>query len=114
MRDSGFPSADAQDDFQRARRRQVMSQLELRRKLIEFDRANKELEQARLDIAAEKKHTEELLTNILPVSIADELKKNGKVQPNYVASATILFADFKGFTLLAERMEPVALVGLLA
>jgi len=26
-RDSGFPSADAQDDFQRARRRQVMSQL---------------------------------------------------------------------------------------
>jgi hypothetical protein len=27
MRDTGFPSADAQDDFQRARRRQVMSQL---------------------------------------------------------------------------------------
>ena len=27
VRDSGFPSADAQDDFQRARRRQVMSQL---------------------------------------------------------------------------------------
>ena len=93
--------------------RQVMSQLELRRKLIEFDRANKELEQARLEIAAEKKHTEELLINILPASIADELKKNGKVQPNYVASATILFADFKGFTLLAERMEPVSLVGLL-
>ena len=93
--------------------RQVMSQLELRRRLIEFDRANRELEQARLDIAAEKKHTDELLINILPVSIADELKKNGRVQPNYVASATILFADFKGFTLLAERMEPVALVGLL-
>ncbi len=93
--------------------RQVMSQLEMRRRLIEFDKANTELEQARLDIAAEKKHTEELLINILPVSIADELKKNGKVQPNYVASATILFADFKGFTLLAERMEPVALVGLL-
>jgi adenylate cyclase len=30
-----------------------------------------------------------------------------------VPSATILFADFKGFTLLAERMEPAALVGLL-
>src|SRR5689334_8852252 len=26
-RDTGFPGADAQDDFQRARRRQVMSQL---------------------------------------------------------------------------------------
>jgi adenylate cyclase len=35
------------------------------------------------------------------------------VQPKYVPSATILFADFKGFTLLAEKMEPVALIGLL-
>jgi class 3 adenylate cyclase len=93
--------------------RQVMAQLELRRKLIEFDQTIKELNQARSDIAAEKQRTEELLVNILPVSIAEELKKNGRVQPKYVPSATILFADFKGFTLLAERMEPVALVGLL-
>jgi adenylate cyclase len=93
--------------------RQVMTQLELRRRLIEFDRAMKELDQAHTDLAAEKARTEELLVNILPVSIAEELKKNGKVQPKYELSATILFADFKGFTLLAERMEPVALVGLL-
>ncbi len=92
---------------------QVMTQLELRRKLIEFDRANKDLDQARKDIAAEKLRTEELLINILPVSIAEELKKDGKVQPKYSPSATILFADFKGFTLLAERIEPVALIGLL-
>lgn len=93
--------------------RQVMTQLELRRKLIELDRANKDLDQVRKDITAEKMRTEELLINILPVSIADELKKDGKVQPKYVPSATILFADFKGFTLLAERIEPVALIGLL-
>jgi class 3 adenylate cyclase len=93
--------------------RQVMTQLELRRKLLEFDHTIKELDQARSDIAAEKQRTEELLVNILPVAIAEELKTKGKVQPRYVPSATILFADFKGFTLLAERMEPVALVGLL-
>jgi adenylate cyclase len=93
--------------------RQVMSQLELRRQLIEFDRSMKELDQAHTDLAAEKARTEELLVNILPVSIAEELKKSGKVQPKYEPSATILFADFKGFTLLAERMEPVALIGLL-
>lgn len=93
--------------------RQVMTLLELRRKLLELDQAITQLDHTRADIAAEKARTDELLLNILPASIADELKRNGKVQPKYVPSATILFADFKGFTLLAERMEPAALVGLL-
>src|ERR1051326_6144584 len=93
--------------------RQVMTQLELRRKLIELDQAVKELDQAHIELVAEKARTEELLGNILPVSVAQELKKSGKVEPKYEQSATILFADFKGFTLLAERMEPVALIGLL-
>jgi class 3 adenylate cyclase len=92
---------------------QVMTQLELRRKLIEFDHTVKELDRVNTDLVAAKARTEELLVNILPVSVADELKKSGKVQPKYEPSATILFADFKGFTLLAERMEPVALIGLL-
>ena len=93
--------------------RQVMAQLELRRQLIEFDQQVKEVDRAHKDLVAAKARTEELLANILPASIAEELKNNGKVQPKYEPSATILFADFKGFTLLAERMEPVALIGLL-
>jgi adenylate cyclase len=93
--------------------RQVMTQLELRRRLIEYNQVIKELDQARREAAAEKARAEELLDNILPASVADELKKNGRVQPRYTRSATILFADFQGFTLLAERAEPVALVGLL-
>ena len=92
---------------------QVMTQLELRRKLIEFDQTVKQLDRAHTDLVTEKARTEELLVNILPVSVAEELKKSGKVHPKYEPSATILFADFKGFTLLAERMEPVALIGLL-
>ena len=92
---------------------QVMTQLELRRRLIELDQVNKELIEARVDIATEKARTEELLLNILPVAIAEELKKAGKVQPKYVPSATMLFADFKDFTLLTERSEPNALIGLL-
>ena len=93
--------------------RQVMTQIELRRKLIELDVIVKELNQTKSEIAAEKARTEELLVNILPASIAEELRRNGKVEPKYVPSTSILFADFKGFTLLAERTEPVALIGLL-
>jgi class 3 adenylate cyclase len=87
--------------------RQVLTQLELRRKLIEYDRTINELHEARIEAA------EGLLENVLPAAIADELKQNGKVRPKYTRSATILFADFQGFTVLAERTEPVALLALL-
>jgi adenylate cyclase len=93
--------------------RQVLTLLELRRRLIEHRRVIAELDQARAEAAAEKAGAEKLLANILPPSIADELKRNGKVLPKYANSATILFTDFKGFTLLAERAEPAALIGLL-
>jgi adenylate cyclase len=92
---------------------QVISQLELRRRLIENQQMIKELDQARAETAGEKARAEELLANFLPPRVADELKRNGKVQPKYHPAATILFTDFKGFTLLAERMEPGALIGLL-
>ncbi|MDN3722001.1 adenylate/guanylate cyclase domain-containing protein [Roseibium salinum] len=91
----------------------MLTQLELRRKLIEFDTAVRELDEARTEVVAEKRRTDELLANILPAAIADELKRSGKVQPKYASSATILFADFKNFSLLAERVEPAALVGTL-
>ena len=93
--------------------RQVLTLLELRRRLIEHDRTVRHLDQARIEVAAEKARAEELLDNLLPAAIAAELKKSGKVQPKYTCSATVLFADFQGFTLLAERAEPAALIGLL-
>jgi adenylate cyclase len=92
---------------------QVLTQLELRRKLIEHEQTIKELGQARIEVAREKAHAEELLRNLLPRPIADEFKKSGKVQPKYARSATILFADFQGFTILAEQAEPAVLVELL-
>src|SRR5258708_28052627 len=84
---------------------QVMTQLELRRKLIEFDQTVKELDRAHTDLVAEKARTQERLVNILPVSVAEELKKSGKVHPQYEPPATILFASFQGFTLLPEHIK---------
>jgi adenylate cyclase len=93
--------------------RQVLTQLELRRKLIEHSQTIKELDRARLETAAEKARADQLLDVLLPASIVDELKKNGRVRPKYIRSATILFADFQGFSLLAEQTEPATLVALL-
>ncbi|MBR0958941.1 adenylate/guanylate cyclase domain-containing protein [Bradyrhizobium japonicum] len=92
---------------------QVLAQLELRRKLIENHQTIRQLEQARLEIAAERARAEELLRNVLPAPIADELTQQGRVQPKYTRSATILFADIQGFTQLAERTEPASLIHLL-
>jgi len=92
---------------------QVLAQLELRRKLIEYGLTIRELDQARLEAAAEKARADELLRNVLPAPIADELKRNGSVQPKYTRSATILFADIQGSTLLTERIEPARLISLL-
>ena len=61
-------------------------------------------------LGAEKQKSEQLLLNILPEEIADELKRNDKVKPVYYESATVLFTDFKNFTKLAEQMSPQELV----
>jgi class 3 adenylate cyclase len=83
--------------------RQVVAQLELRRNLLE-------LTAAREALAAAKKKAEDLLTNILPAAVADELEREKRVEPRYHASATIMFTDFKGFTRFAESLEPRRLV----
>ncbi len=83
--------------------RQTMGHLELRRKLIELSGAREALE-------AEKSRADELLLNILPSKIADELKSGNQVEPRYHDSVTIMFTDFKGFTRFAEAAEPRTLV----
>ncbi|WP_170305836.1 adenylate/guanylate cyclase domain-containing protein [Pseudoduganella ginsengisoli] len=60
--------------------------------------------QRTLELNAEQKRTKELLYNILPVELADELSATGRAQPARHESATVLFTDFAGFTALASTM----------
>jgi len=90
--------------------RQVMAQLELHRSLKQRDQALRELEASQVEIEKQKSQSDQLLLNILPGSIAEELKTNNRVVPRYCDRATILFTDFKDFTRLAERIEPKVLV----
>ncbi|MES0490127.1 MAG: adenylate/guanylate cyclase domain-containing protein [Leptospirales bacterium] len=63
----------------------------------------------------EKLHAKanELLLNILPESIADRLKNKENNIADSFSEATILFADFKGFTQFAAKCEPKELVSVL-
>lgn len=61
-------------------------------------------------LRVEKDRSEELLLNILPSEIADELKEKGSVSTKEFELATILFTDFKSFTQTAEKMSPQSLV----
>ena len=97
--------------------RQVVAQLELRRNLIELDEARSalEAERSRLDevrsaLETEKRKSDDLLLNILPATIADELKHRNQVEPRYCDAVTIMFTDFVGFTGFAEHMEPRLLI----
>ena len=72
-----------------------------------------ELQTANEEIAREKYKSESLLLNILPASIAQELKEGKKQIANDFRSVTILFADIVGFTSLSQEISPEELVNML-
>jgi len=61
-------------------------------------------------IGKEKKRSDELLLNILPEEVAEELKTTGHSEAQLIDQVTVLFTDFKGFTTLSEQLSPKELV----
>ena len=84
---------------------QAYEELQKERDLLEVRVADRtrDLEQSR-------KQSDELLLNILPARIADELKADGKASSRGYDFVTVLFTDFKGFTMAAEKLPPAELV----
>lgn len=61
-------------------------------------------------ISQEKQKSENLLLNILPSEIAQELKEKGNSEPRYYESVSIMFTDFQDFTKLSEKISPDELI----
>ena len=61
-------------------------------------------------ISKEKKRSDELLLNILPEETAEELKATGAAKAKSFDSVSILFTDFKNFTLASEILSAEELV----
>ncbi|CAH0999711.1 hypothetical protein LEM8419_01011 [Neolewinella maritima] len=64
-------------------------------------------------IEEEQKRSNDLLLNILPSSVAKELKDSGKATARRFEEATVFFSDFVGFSKIASRTEPEELVRML-
>jgi class 3 adenylate cyclase len=58
----------------------------------------------------EKSKTEELLHNILPIEVANELKANGSSEAKLYEHVTVLFTDFVNFSGISETLSPKELV----
>ncbi|GFR60735.1 guanylate cyclase 32E [Elysia marginata] len=55
----------------------------------------------------EKKRTDTLLYQMLPKSVADQLKQNEVVTAENFSEATIFFSDIQGFTQISARSSPI-------
>jgi class 3 adenylate cyclase len=61
-------------------------------------------------LSKEKDRSDEILLNILPEETANELKINGSIKAKQFDQITVLFTDFKGFSVIAEQVSPEKLV----
>lgn len=75
------------------------------------ERRTSELAESKRLLEREKEAGENLIRNILPAKIAEQLKENPEqVIAKEHAMVTIIFTDFKGFTTMSESTTPIKLV----
>ncbi|MCB0770766.1 MAG: hypothetical protein KDC00_10220, partial [Flavobacteriales bacterium] len=68
------------------------------------------VEERTRELSREKRRSEELLRNILPGEVADELRSAGRSEAKKYEQVSILFSDFKGFTGISEQLTADELV----
>ena len=61
-------------------------------------------------LRAEKQKSDDLLLNILPLEVAEELKEKGRAEAKYFENVTVLFTDFVNFTSISATLTPKELV----
>ena len=69
-----------------------------------------EVVEEKAEVEKQKAKSDELLLNILPSEVAEELKEKGYTTAKSFNEVTILFSDIKGFTHVAEKLTPQELV----
>lgn len=90
----------------------TIQQEQEKKQILENQKAELEIkvEERTFQLKEEKKKSDDLLLNILPEEVAEELKQKGSAEAQLVEEVTVLFTDFKGFTAMAEQLSPKDLV----
>lgn len=86
---------------------------EKRRLRLRVAEMQAELTSEKENLEYEKKRADALLHNMLPEETASQLIGKGKAKARHYNSATVMFADIKGFTKIAEEFRPRDLVKIL-
>lgn len=68
------------------------------------------IKKSKVVLQKEKDRSENLLLNILPAEIAEELKEKGEAAARNFEQVSILFTDFKGFTKKSEQLTAKELI----
>lgn len=92
------------------KRKLDQSRHELKLQADELKSLNKQINHQKLQLEKEKIKTDKLLHSILPHEIALELMEKGYSTPKEYQSVSILFADVIGFSDLAKKSHPIALI----
>ena len=83
---------------------------QLKEAFEKIEKQNEELSEAYRAIKREKEKSDRLLLNILPVRVAEDLKRTGKTSPEMFEHVTVAFADIVGFTNLSAELDPKVLI----
>ena len=68
------------------------------------------VEERTTELRLEKQKSDDLLHNILPEEVADELKANGSSEARLFQHTTVLISDFVNFTSFSETLTPKDLI----
>lgn len=82
-------------------KRSANVKLEEKNEIILIEKAN---------VEKEKERSDNLLLNILPAEVAEELKQKGTADAKQFDQVTVMFTDFKDFSKISEKLSPAELV----
>ena len=115
---------DEKENVEKQRNKILAQNIEISRKTVELEESNEELriktddleeqsveaEQINNQLEIEQKKTDELLLNIFPLEIGNELKASGKVSVKEFERVSVMFTDFCDFINIAKEYSPIALI----